>query len=437
MRSTSRALAARAGVPGDRPRRVRRSRGRARALRRRRRWAPRRPPRRGDGRLPQPDRRAREARLPARRPRPVARRPPTVRARRRRARESPACTTSRSSARATATRTSRSARSACSARFAWTTRRRCVPFASRPTSSRASSKRSTATSDRAAAGERHPRWHDMSPMSTTERDYYELLGVPRNADEQAIKKAFRRLARELHPDVSDVPDAEVRFREVTEAYEALSNPETRELYDRYGHAGLRSGGFQPTSFDLGSFGDLFSAFFGDDVFGGRRGGGAARGGDVVGRDRDHARRLRAGHQGRGAARARRRLRDLPRRRSGARARPIVACPRCGGGRLAPAGLARDLRRVRPPVAVPGMLRQRPPHREEVRDLRRRGTDGRGAEARGRGSRRASTTASASASPARGTREASAAARATPTSSFTSSPTTGSCARATTSSPRST
>ena len=118
-------------------------------------------------------------------------------------------------------------------------------------------------------------------MSTTERDYYELLGVPRNADEQAIKKAFRKLARELHPDVSDVPDAEVRFREVTEAYEALSNPETRELYDRYGHAGLRSGGFQPTSFDLGSFGDLFSAFFGDDLFGGRRGGGAAHGGDVV------------------------------------------------------------------------------------------------------------------------------------------------------------
>jgi molecular chaperone DnaJ len=121
----------------------------------------------------------------------------------------------------------------------------------------------------------------MKPMSTTERDYYELLGIPRNADEQAIKKAFRKLARELHPDVSDVPEAEVRFREITEAYEALSNPETRELYDRYGHAGLRSGGFQPTSFDLGSFGDLFSSFFGEDLFGGRRGGGAAHGGDVA------------------------------------------------------------------------------------------------------------------------------------------------------------
>jgi molecular chaperone DnaJ len=120
-------------------------------------------------------------------------------------------------------------------------------------------------------------------MSTTERDYYEVLGVPRTADEQAIKKAFRRLARELHPDVSEHPEAEARFREVTEAYEALSNPETRQLYDRYGHAGLRSGGFQPTQFDLGTFGDLFSAFFGDDVFGpgARRARGTARGADVV------------------------------------------------------------------------------------------------------------------------------------------------------------
>ncbi len=119
-------------------------------------------------------------------------------------------------------------------------------------------------------------------MSATERDYYELLGVSRAADEQEIKKAFRRLARELHPDVSEHPEAEVRFREVSEAYEALSNPETRQLYDRYGHAGLRSGGFQPTQFDLGNLGDLFSAFFGDDIFGGgARPGGASRGGDLA------------------------------------------------------------------------------------------------------------------------------------------------------------
>ena len=105
-------------------------------------------------------------------------------------------------------------------------------------------------------------------MATAERDYYELLGVPRSADEGEIKKAFRRLARELHPDVSEAPDAEERFREVVEAYEVLSKPETRELYDRYGHAGLRSGGFQPGHFDFGSLSDLFAAFFGDDLIAG-------------------------------------------------------------------------------------------------------------------------------------------------------------------------
>src|SRR5438309_4368364 len=120
-------------------------------------------------------------------------------------------------------------------------------------------------------------------MATTERDYYELLGVARGADEGEIKKAFRRLARELHPDVSEAPDAEARFREVVEAYEVLSNSETRELYDRYGHAGLRSGGFTPGQFDFGNLADIFSAFFGDDLFGGggMRTRQRARGADVA------------------------------------------------------------------------------------------------------------------------------------------------------------
>ncbi|MGZ4353127.1 MAG: molecular chaperone DnaJ [Gaiellaceae bacterium] len=117
-------------------------------------------------------------------------------------------------------------------------------------------------------------------MATTERDYYELLGVARSASESEIKKAFRGLARELHPDVSDAPDAQERFREVVEAYEVLSKSETRELYDRYGHAGLRGGGYQPGHFDFGSLSDLFAAFFGDDLLSGRA-AGRARGADLL------------------------------------------------------------------------------------------------------------------------------------------------------------
>ena len=110
------------------------------------------------------------------------------------------------------------------------------------------------------------------------RDYYDVLGVGRDADSSTVKKAFRRLARELHPDVSEAPDADERFKEVVEAYEVLSSSERRELYDRYGFEGLRSGGFVPTAFDLGSLSDLFSAFFGDDLF--AAAGRGRRGADV-------------------------------------------------------------------------------------------------------------------------------------------------------------
>src|SRR5438067_13601465 len=118
-------------------------------------------------------------------------------------------------------------------------------------------------------------------MATTRRDYYEVLGVSHAADDAEIKRAFRRLARELHPDVSEAADSQERFREVVEAYEVLSKRETRELYDRYGHAGLRTGGFTPSSFDFGSLSDLFAAFFGDDLFGVSTRPRRARGADIA------------------------------------------------------------------------------------------------------------------------------------------------------------
>jgi molecular chaperone DnaJ len=110
------------------------------------------------------------------------------------------------------------------------------------------------------------------------RDPYEVLGVERDAPEQTIKKAFRRLARELHPDVNaHDPDAEEKFKEAAEAYEILSDAERRATYDRYGHDGLRSGGYAPNFDGFGSISDLFNAFFGGQ--GGARGPEA--GGDVA------------------------------------------------------------------------------------------------------------------------------------------------------------
>jgi molecular chaperone DnaJ len=116
---------------------------------------------------------------------------------------------------------------------------------------------------------------------SSERDYYEVLGVARSADDAEVKRAFRRLARELHPDVSEAPDADERFKELVEAYEVLSSSERRQLYDRFGHAGLRSRGFTPSFVDFGSLGDLFAAFFGDDLFGVGARARQARGADIA------------------------------------------------------------------------------------------------------------------------------------------------------------
>jgi len=98
---------------------------------------------------------------------------------------------------------------------------------------------------------------------TTKLDYYDSLGVPRNAGQDEIKRAFRRLAMKHHPDKNREPGAEERFKEINEAYEVLSDPEKRAMYDRFGHAGAESPFARAfEGFDIGGFGDIFDAFFG-------------------------------------------------------------------------------------------------------------------------------------------------------------------------------
>ncbi len=102
---------------------------------------------------------------------------------------------------------------------------------------------------------------------TTKRDYYDVLGVSAQASEEDIRKAFRAKAMEFHPDRNKASDASERFKEVNEAYQVLSDPERRQQYDRFGHAGVRNGAGQGAGgfegFDIfGGFGDIFDAFFG-------------------------------------------------------------------------------------------------------------------------------------------------------------------------------
>jgi molecular chaperone DnaJ len=118
------------------------------------------------------------------------------------------------------------------------------------------------------------------------RDYYEVLGVGRGAADDEIKKAFRGLARELHPDINrHDPASEEKFKEVAEAYEVLSDTERRATYDRYGHDGLRTGGYQPGFEGFANVSDIFDAFFGGgdlgSIFGGRGRGGPQQGRDVA------------------------------------------------------------------------------------------------------------------------------------------------------------
>jgi len=118
------------------------------------------------------------------------------------------------------------------------------------------------------------------------RDYYEVLGVSKSADQDTIKKAYRTLAKKYHPDINKSPDAVEKFKEVQEAYEILSDENKKSLYDRYGHAGVdpqAAGGFGGAGgFNFGDFdvGDIFSSFFG-----GRSAGGSRRNSPMQGDDK--------------------------------------------------------------------------------------------------------------------------------------------------------
>lgn len=119
-------------------------------------------------------------------------------------------------------------------------------------------------------------------MAANKRDYYEVLGVSRSATEEEIKKAFRRLAKQYHPDANKEQGAEARFIEVNEAYEVLSDPQKRAAYDRYGHAGVGNGmagaGFSDFS-SFSSINDLFETFFAG-ASGTQRRAGSQRGADI-------------------------------------------------------------------------------------------------------------------------------------------------------------
>ena len=121
-------------------------------------------------------------------------------------------------------------------------------------------------------------------MAETKRDYYEVLGVDRNADDAALKKAYRALAKKYHPDMNPGDkEAEKKFKEASEAYAVLSDAEKRRQYDQFGHAafeggaGGAGGGFGGFDFSGADFGDIFGDIFGDLFGGGRRGGRAGNG----------------------------------------------------------------------------------------------------------------------------------------------------------------
>ena len=135
-------------------------------------------------------------------------------------------------------------------------------------------------------------------MAEQKRDYYEVLGVDKNADEAAIKKAYRALAKKYHPDMNPGDaEAEKKFKEASEAYAILSDPEKKKQYDQFGHAAFENGGgpggFGGFDFNGADFGDIFGDIFGD-FFGGRR--GASRDMLLVVKSRQQQNRLLFGNE---------------------------------------------------------------------------------------------------------------------------------------------
>ena len=122
------------------------------------------------------------------------------------------------------------------------------------------------------------------------RDYYEVLGVDKNADEATIKKAYRQLAKKYHPDANPDETAAAKFREASEAYAVLSDPEKKKAYDTYGHAAFdpnsaagASSGFGGFDFGNMDMSDIFADFFGGGFSGGGSSGGSSSRGDRRGR----------------------------------------------------------------------------------------------------------------------------------------------------------
>jgi len=165
-----------------------------------------------------------------------------------------------------------------------------------------------------------------------EKDYYRILGVSRNASLDEIKRAYRRLARRYHPDISKEPDAEEKFKEINRAYEVLSNPEKRAAYDRWGSEGFTGSGFTGAEWDFGGFRDPFDIFA--EFFGFRspfqRGQGVRR----AGADRHFKLKLSFAEAVRGVEKEihypRYQLCDSCRGQGSAPGTKMESCPRCQG-----------------------------------------------------------------------------------------------------------